>query len=84
MAQDKWCPGKVTGRNGRKYHILGENGGEYIRNRFHIRPKATPFDETFEAVMTTPRDQDTSQPDTTGRTTRERRAPLWHKDYVKF
>ena len=83
-AQDKWCPGKVTGRNGRKYHILGENGGEYIRNRFHIRPKATPFDETFEAVMTTPRDQDTSQPDTTGRTTRERRAPLWHKDYVKF
>ena len=79
-AQDKWCPGKVTRKNGRKYQILGENGGEYIRNRVHIRPKATPFDETFEAVML---DQEVSQPDTNGRKpARERRAPLWHNDYV--
>ena len=83
-AQNKWCPGKVTGRNERKYQVLGENGGEYTRNRFHIRPKATPFDETFEAAMYTPRDQDVSQADTNERRpVRERRAPLWHNDYVQ-
>ena len=55
-AQDKWCPGKVTGRNGRRYQVLGENGGQYTRNRFHLRTMATTFndDETFEAVMATP------------------------------
>ena len=83
-AQNKWCPGKVTGRNERKYQVLGENGGEYTRNRFHIRPKATPFDGTFEAAMYTPRDQDVSQADTNERRpVRERRAPLWHNDYVQ-
>ena len=87
-AQDRWCPGKVTARNGRRYQILGENGGEYIRNRFHIRPKFTPFDETFEAVMSTPGEQEPSQlqrqPDTAQRPTRVRTAPSWHKDYVQY
>ena len=83
-AQEKWCPGKVTQRKGRKYEILGENGGEYTRNRLHIRPKSSPFDETFEAILTTP-DEETSQPETdiTERPTRQRRAPIWHKDYVR-
>ena len=71
-------------KNERKYQVLGENGGEYTRNRFHIRPKATPFDESFEAAMYTPRDQDGSQADTNERRpVRERRAPLWHNDYVQ-
>ena len=71
-------------KNERKYQVLGENGGEYTRNRFHIRSKATPFDESFEAAMYTPRDQDGSQADTNERRpVRERRAPLWHNDYVQ-
>ena len=42
--QSSWNRGRVTQRLGqRDYEIEGENGGQYRRNRVHLRPKATAF-----------------------------------------
>lgn len=42
----KWHPGVVRNQlNERSYTIEGENGGVYRRNRVHLRPKTTPFEQ---------------------------------------
>ncbi|GFS16554.1 transposon Ty3-I Gag-Pol polyprotein [Elysia marginata] len=87
--QDTWGPGKVISNNDRNYKILGENGMTYTRNRIHIRPKFTPFNNDFEAsiLSTIPRtsDSEDNPPEaTTGqrRSERLRARPQWMKDYV--
>ncbi|GFS18069.1 hypothetical protein ElyMa_003255000 [Elysia marginata] len=58
--QDTWGPGKVMSNYDRNYKILGKNGMTYTRNRIHIRPKFTPFNNDFEAsiLSTIPRTSD--------------------------
>ena len=81
---NKWQPGKVTQRKGRSYNILSENGNTYRRNRVHLREKQTPFDNTFEAVLTTPNQaMETHVPlQDPRRSTRPRQPPNWQNDYI--
>lgn len=92
--QNTWKGGKVIQKNfnSREYTILSENGTTYVRNRIHIRPKNTPFDDTYEAVLTytnngqendgpNPNQNASPTPSNRRRPNRERKQPTWMKDY---
>ena len=86
--QNKWGAGKIISKDDRKYEILSEDGTIYKRNRVHIRQKHTPFDNTLEAILTSPDNgwrRDATEPDQqqNEKTTRVRKSPAWHEDFIR-